>query len=96
MREMQFSDSEKSTKTYKSLCMLTEASNISNTYFERCKEKQTGPRLQERVQMKADEKTAHRAPLTREWHYTLLVMHYLKLSRTSNTPDKQKNIFKYP
>lgn len=55
MREMQFSDSEKSTKTYKSLCMLTEASNISNKYFERCKEKQTSPRLQERVQMKADE-----------------------------------------
>lgn len=63
MREMQFSDSEKSTNTYKSLCMLTGASNISNMYFERYKEKQTSPRLQERVQMKADEKTAHWAPL---------------------------------
>lgn len=68
MREMQFSDSEKPTKTYKSLCMLTEASNISNKYFERCKEKQTRPRSQKRVQMKADEKNSSRAPLTREWH----------------------------
>lgn len=58
MREMQFSDSEKSTKTYKYLCMLTGASNISNKYFERYKEKQTSPRLQERVQMKADEKNS--------------------------------------